>query len=491
MTPLHPALQIEADGGSRGNPGVAGYGALVRDARTGEVLAERAAPLGQASNNVAEYQGLIAGLTAVLDLDLARHASIEVLMDSKLVVEQMSGRWKIKHADMQRLAMQARRLIDRVQAAEGTVEFTWVPRDRNKAADKLSNDGMDGITVVRDHLGRDGGPAPARDDRSDDGGAGETDDGTDPWSLLDDTDPAEEGGAGREGADPAGADLTGADGAGADLAGGDVAGGGTAYLDRQQVRPTFGEGRAPVSDLVVSDETVPVLEGQTRLVLVRHGVTDFTVGHRLDGRGGSDPSLNATGLAQARAAAAAVVRLVERSEPGPVSVVSSSLQRARQTGQAVADALGVEREEDRDWDEQGFGDWDGRSMAELVEDFGDELLSLRSDLDYTRPGGESRREVDARVAGALSRAVARGGTVVVATHRIALMSVLARLLGMDHQRAWGLATAPASLSAVEIWPDGVAQVAFVNDTHHLYDPVFDDNGATLRADVTVLDSSLD
>ena len=446
MSPLHPALQIEADGGSRGNPGVAGYGALVRDARTGEVLAERAAPLGEASNNVAEYQGLIAGLTAAIELDLVGGASIEVLMDSKLVVEQMSGRWKIKHADMQRLAIQARRLIDQVQAQGGRVEFTWIPRDRNKAADKLSNDGMDGTTVIRDHVGRVASDTGGQDDE--------------PHGAQD---------------DPVAAPR--------------AAGGGAAYQDRQQARPTFGDGRAPVSDLVVSDETVPVLEGQTRLILVRHGVTDFTQQHRLDGRGGSDPSLNATGLAQARAAAEAVVRLVERSEPGPVTVVSSSLQRARQTGQAVADALGVQREEDRDWDEQGFGDWDGRSMAELVEDFGDELLSLRGDLDYKRPGGESRREVDERIAGALSRAIARGGTVVVATHRIALMSVLARLLGMDHHRAWGLATAPASLSAVEIWPDGVAQVAFVNDTHHLYEPTHG-NGATGSAQVRILDSSL-
>ena len=62
-------LVVEADGGSRGNPGPAGWGALVRDAATGELLAERAAGIGRATNNVAEYGGLIAGLTACLDLD--------------------------------------------------------------------------------------------------------------------------------------------------------------------------------------------------------------------------------------------------------------------------------------------------------------------------------------------------------------------------------------------------------------------------------------
>ncbi|HQG09934.1 MAG TPA: reverse transcriptase-like protein, partial [Dermatophilaceae bacterium] len=89
---------VEADGGSRGNPGVAGFGALVRDADTGAVLLERAEPLGLASNNVAEYAGLLAGLEGALRLDPA--PDIEVRMDSKLVVEQMSGRWKIKHEDM-------------------------------------------------------------------------------------------------------------------------------------------------------------------------------------------------------------------------------------------------------------------------------------------------------------------------------------------------------------------------------------------------------
>ena len=468
MTPRR-ALVVEADGGSRGNPGIGGFGALVRDARTGRLLAERAGPLGKVSNNVAEYTGLIEGLRAVLDLELAQDSTIEVRMDSKLVVEQMTGRWKIKHADMKRLALDARRLVDEVQRLDGTVEFTWIPRERNAAADALSNDGMDGTTIHRDHVdaGGTGGddasqlPDGGRD-RAGQPGAGHGASGgeeRDPWSdLEDDDEPAQ-------------------------------VGGGAAYHDRQLVRPTFGEARAPVSDLLLSDETVPVLEGETRLVLVRHGVTDFTVEHRLDGRGGADPSLNTTGLAQARAAATAVLRLVERSEPGPVSVISSSLQRARQTGEVIAEALSVGREEDADWDEQGFGDWDGRAMPELLTRYAVDLRRLRSDPDYRRPGGESRTELDRRVAAALSRATARGGTVVVATHRIVLMSVLARLLGVDHERAWSIATAPASLSAVEVWPDGGVQVAFVNDTHHLYDPNLDVDASS--AAVRILDSSLD
>jgi probable phosphoglycerate mutase len=127
---------VEADGGSRGNPGPAAYGAVLRDAATGAVLAERAETIGVATNNVAEYRGLIAGLE--LAAEHAPGAEIEVRMDSRLVVEQMSGTWKIKHPDMKPLAAQAKRL-----APSGTV-FTWVPRAQNTAADLLVNEALDG-----------------------------------------------------------------------------------------------------------------------------------------------------------------------------------------------------------------------------------------------------------------------------------------------------------------------------------------------------------
>jgi ribonuclease H / adenosylcobalamin/alpha-ribazole phosphatase len=135
---------VEADGGSRGNPGPAGYGALVRDAETGRLLAERAASVGRATNNVAEYGGLVAGLQAALDLDPT--AEVEVRMDSKLVVEQMSGRWQIKHPDMRQLAKQAQQIARQL----GQVRYTWVPRAQNGAADALANSAMDGKPVHRD-----------------------------------------------------------------------------------------------------------------------------------------------------------------------------------------------------------------------------------------------------------------------------------------------------------------------------------------------------
>ncbi|MFQ6173212.1 reverse transcriptase-like protein [Oryzobacter sp. R7] len=146
-------LTVEADGGSRGNPGVAGYGAVVLDTETGALLAERAEPLGKASNNVAEYRGLIAGLEAAAAIDPG--ADVLVRMDSKLVVEQMSGRWKIKHEDMRRLALEARDLSAGISAAGGSVTYRWIPREENKVADALSNLAMDGQTVDRRHDGED------------------------------------------------------------------------------------------------------------------------------------------------------------------------------------------------------------------------------------------------------------------------------------------------------------------------------------------------
>ncbi|HKS43773.1 MAG TPA: bifunctional RNase H/acid phosphatase [Amycolatopsis sp.] len=127
---------VEADGGSRGNPGPAGYGAVVKDAETGEVLAERQGGLGVTTNNVAEYTGLVAGLRAAGELGAS---TVDVRMDSKLVVEQMSGRWKIKHAALQSLAAQARELA----SSFDRVRYEWVPRARNAHADRLANAAMD------------------------------------------------------------------------------------------------------------------------------------------------------------------------------------------------------------------------------------------------------------------------------------------------------------------------------------------------------------
>jgi ribonuclease H / adenosylcobalamin/alpha-ribazole phosphatase len=381
-------LVVEADGGSRGNPGVAGYGALVRDPVTGRILWEGAAPLGKESNNVAEYSGLVAGLKAVLRIDPA--ADVEVRMDSKLVVEQMAGRWKIKHQDMRRLALEARDVAALISAAGGSVSFTWIPREQNKDADALSNDGMDGRTI--DRMVGQGGPNEGHE-------------------VVDE-------------------------------------------VVEEVVDPTPG--------LTTPAAASGPWEGTpTRIVLVRHGVTDFTVASRLDGRSGADPSLNTAGQAQALAAARATAHLLGGSS---ARVVTSSLARARQTGAAVAEELGATPRVDADWDEQDFGDWDGTSIADLVRDHPVELAALREDPAYARPGGETHQQLASRVVTAFERVVALGGTTVVVCHRKPIMCVLAHVLGIPHDKVWRLAAAPGSLTALEVWPDGNVSVAFTNRT---------------------------
>jgi len=130
-------LIIEADGGSRGNPGVSGAGAVVIDASTGDILKQISENVGIATNNVAEYSALIFALEAAFEIDPA--AQVLVRMDSKLVVEQMSGRWKIKHPDMLSLGARVQKLI-----AGKSVEFVWIPREQNVLADELANKAMDG-----------------------------------------------------------------------------------------------------------------------------------------------------------------------------------------------------------------------------------------------------------------------------------------------------------------------------------------------------------
>jgi probable phosphoglycerate mutase len=129
-------LIIEADGGSRGNPGIAGSGACVIDADTGEVILEISKFIGVATNNVAEYLALVAGLEGAYSLNA--DARILVRMDSKLVIEQMAGRWKIKHPDMQQLGARVQKTV-----AGKQVRWQWIPREENSRADALANKAMD------------------------------------------------------------------------------------------------------------------------------------------------------------------------------------------------------------------------------------------------------------------------------------------------------------------------------------------------------------
>ena len=123
------------DGGSRGNPGLAGWGAyIIND--DGTVLAELSGALGVATNNVAEYHGLIAALQWAADNDVT---ALAVKGDSLLLVEQMRGNYKVKNEGLKPLHMKARMLVMQI----GNVSFAHVPREKNKDADRLSNVGMD------------------------------------------------------------------------------------------------------------------------------------------------------------------------------------------------------------------------------------------------------------------------------------------------------------------------------------------------------------
>ena len=123
------------DGGSRGNPGPAGFGAYVVNDR-GDVLAELAEGIGVATNNVAEYRGLLAALQWAVDHGVTE---LHVKGDSLLLVQQMRGNYRVKNAGLLPLYREAQHLCARI----GRVSFEHIPRERNKDADRLTNIGMD------------------------------------------------------------------------------------------------------------------------------------------------------------------------------------------------------------------------------------------------------------------------------------------------------------------------------------------------------------
>lgn len=156
---------IEADGGSRGNPGPAGYGAVVWTEDRTTVLAEAKQAIGRATNNVAEYRGLIAGLDDALSLGATEAA---VYLDSKLLVEQMSGRWKVKHPDLAELHAQARSRAARF----ARISYSWIPRERNTHADRLANEAMDAAAEADSATEKSEPVTPPAAEKSEAAGAG-------------------------------------------------------------------------------------------------------------------------------------------------------------------------------------------------------------------------------------------------------------------------------------------------------------------------------
>ena len=367
-------LIVEADGASRGNPGAASYGAVLRDGESGELLAELAETLGTATNNFAEYRGLIAGLEAAAALD--PDARVRVRMDSKLVVEQMSGRWQVKHPDMKPLAARARGILPREN-----VSYQWVPRAENQHADRLANEVLD---------------AAAR------GG----------------------GGAGQSPPAPAAAPQ-------------------------------------PAPKAAWS----PDLGRPTRLLLLRHGVTPLTLEKRFAGVG--DPPLTEQGQEQARRAAA---RLSADERFGPIDVIlSSPLRRTLATAEAVAKATGLEVHPAPGFRELDFGRFEGLSFAEAHERFPEELAAFLGSTEVPPPGGESLSELAARVTAAADQLIADHPrrTVLVVTHVTPIKTLICRGLGAPLASVNRMELGAASLSVVDFYDDGLANVRCVNDVAHL------------------------
>ncbi len=417
---------VEADGGSRGNPGPAGYGAVVKDAADGQVLAEVAEAIGTQTNNVAEYRGLIAGLRALLDL-AGDGASAEVRMDSKLVIEQMAGRWKIKNEGLRPLATEAASLARRLR-----VTWRWIPREKNKDADRLANEAMDAAARGRpwrsDTSPATGSPAAAPSETRAQAPA--------QHSLFDVADaPAGESATGQ-------ARVT---------AGGTVDAAETAAVTARPVPAATGTGwRAPTTTA-------------TSLLLLRHGETPLSVERRFSGLG--DAELTPNGVAQAEAAAARLSR-----EPYGVQViVSSPLKRARATAEIAAARLGLEVLVEEGLRETDFGAWEGHTFTEIQRHWPDELAAWLADPSAAPPDGESFEVAARRVRATGERLVERyeGRTVLVVSHVTPIKMLLQSALLAPLAALYRMHLDLAALSLIEYYSDGPAVVKAFNDTSHL------------------------
>jgi probable phosphoglycerate mutase len=392
---------VEADGGSRGNPGPAGYGSVVLDAATGEPLVEAAEYIGIATNNVAEYRGLVAGLRAAYELDPS--ATVHVRMDSKLVIEQMSGRWKIKHPDMKPLAAEASRIFP-----PDRVTYEWIPREKNKHADRLANEAMDA------------------------GKRGEQ------WSA--ETSTAElDSAASRSAA--AASDSAAAPSSPADA-------------DVRAATAVASPGWAP------ADMGAPAT-----FVLLRHGETPLTPQKRFSGSGGTNPSLSDVGREQAERAGAALARR------GTIqAIVASPLARTRETAGIVARHLGLEVSVEDEIRETDFGAWEGLTFAEVRERYPDDLTRWLSDPTVEPSGGgESFAATATRIAAARDKLVAAyaGRTVLLVSHVTPIKTFVQLALGAPPEALFRMELSAAALSAVAYYADGNASVRLFNDTSHL------------------------
>mgnify|MGYP000876206931 CR=1 FL=1 len=198
----------------------------------------------------------------------------------------------------------------------------------------------------------------------------------------------------------------------------------------------------------------------SRIVLCRHGVTDFTTTGKWDGRGGANPGLNRQGRDQARDLAARLSAFLGDSPE--VRVLSSSLRRAKETAAPVAELFGMGVRPIPDWDELAFGEWDGLTGEDLRREKPDEVLRFWGDETFRIPGGESHVDLHSRVRPAFERVLRHRGTAVVVTHWGPIMSCISLVLGIDLLPARRLNLAPASMTSIVVGREG-PQVEFVND----------------------------
>ncbi|MBB5084647.1 bifunctional RNase H/acid phosphatase [Nonomuraea endophytica] len=465
---------IEADGGSRGNPGPAGYGAVVLDAADRQVLAETAEAIGVTTNNVAEYRGLIAGLTEVLRLG-GEGAAVAVRMDSKLVVEQMAGNWKIKNEGLRPLALEANRLAGRLRVTE----WTWIPRERNKHADRLANEAMDAAAkglpwhqTTPDHGNPEGSTTTAREDhggpetataapREDRGGVGKQ--GDLPTASAGRRGSGEPGsGAGEPGAPDIGRDAAGQTELFVD------GGAATGRVARKTPSPSA-DLSAPSASTAARQTRAKgsgwgdATRVATSLLLLRHGETPLSVERRFSGLG--DAELTANGLAQAAAAAERLSREPYRLDV----VVSSPLKRARQTAEAVAARAGLGVEVDEDLRETDFGAWEGHTFTEIQRRWPEELAAWLAEPSVAPPDGESFAEAGRRVQRVRDRLVKQhlGKTVLVVSHVTPIKMLLRFALMAPPAALYRMHLDLACLSLVDYYADGNAVVKAFNDTAHL------------------------
>jgi len=349
------------------------------------VIAEAAESIGHATNNVAEYRGLIAGLE--LFLEHTPDALLEVRMDSKLVIEQMAGRWKIKHPDMRPLAVEAQRL-----APFGTV-WTWVPRAENQDADRLANLAMD---------------AAAR---------GEV---FDVHATAADV-PARAMAHERSHSDP---------------------------TPEAMEPPAPGGARNPMLGWS------GLLGEPTTIVFVRHGETRHTAAKKFSGPGGDDPGLNDDGWEQALRAGAALAADDARYD----AILSSPMQRTRDTASAISESLGLEIVIEDGFREMAFGDWDGYTLTEVEERWTDQLEAWLSSFDYAPPGGESMAEVQDRVELALRQTLKTytGQTIVVVSHVNPIKLCVRYCLDAPLTVVNKMLLAPASLTTMSFYESGAS-----------------------------------